>query len=169
MFTHLNHMKKIITAVLVMLIFIPAFSQKKQNALKIAGNAALPIGTFGENFNAGWGIHLTYYYSVNEGGSVLASAGLDRWHAKNSDITGGLSQYKIGYRQFVSKGFYLNGDLGIANYLGIWGNGSKFTYSGGTGYLIKTKGNGGVDIHARISAVPTRSWISLGAGYQFGL
>ena len=162
-------MKTVCATIIIILISLITYSQKKQNALKLAGNVALPIGSFGDNYHVGLGGNLTYYYSVNESAHVLFSVSVDRWEAKNSTISGKLSQYRIGYRQFVSKGFYLNGEFGMANYLGVWGSGSKFTYSAGTGYLIRTKGNSGVDIHARISGVPTRSWISLGAGYQFGL
>lgn len=143
------------------------YAQKKQNHLKIHGGVDMPVGYFGDNYNTGWGIFVTDYYGVSEKGSIFFSAGLSRWKAKNADITGGLSQLKFGYRHFMVSGLYLQADGGLAKYVGNWGDGSRFAYSGGLGYLIRIKGNSGVDLGIKISRVPTRTWVGYGIGYQF--
>lgn len=147
----------------------PLFAQFKNNNLKISTGLESPIGEFGSAYKPGFGIFITDYYGVSEKGSLVFSVGTSSWKAKDADIRGNLSQIKAGYRQFFVSGLYLQADGGWGRYTGTWGGGSRFVYSGGVGYLVKTKGSNGIDLNVRFSKVPNRSWLGLAVGYQFKL
>jgi hypothetical protein len=142
-------------------------SSCQKNYLKLHSGVEIPVGFFGDAYKTGFGIHLTDYYRIANEGDLVISVGIGSWKAKNADIRGGLSQFRVGYRQFITNGLYLQADGGLAKYVGNWGRGSRFTFGGGPGYLIKLKERSGVDLHFRINRVPTRTWLIFGAGYQF--
>ena len=164
-------MKKIL---LVLIISLFSFSrinaQKGSNSIKIHAAAEIPVGFFATGYNAGWGLHVTDYIRTgNKGGDLLLSAGFASWKDKlGANIKAGLVLIRGGYRQFVSSGFYFQLEAGVAILVQDWGQGSRFSYGGGAGYLIKSKkGKGGIDISAKFNRITYRSWIGLGLGYQF--
>lgn len=149
--------------------FTNSQAQQKTNALKISTGLEQPVGEFGDAYKSGFGIFFTDYYGVSKKGSIVFVVGTSSWKAKAADIRGNLSQIKVGFRQFLVSGLYLQADGGWGRYTGTWGGGNRFVYSGGAGYLLKTKGINGIDFNIRISQVPNRSWVGLGIGYQFKL
>jgi hypothetical protein len=166
-------MKKIISLKFFFLILtISINAQKGINFLKIHGGAEIPVGFFNEGYKTGWGIFATDYYTVTPNkGSISISTGVTGWSAHdNPDFKSGLSITRVGYRGFITKGFYLQGDAGIAVYIGDWApSPSKFTYSAGTGYLFANKNGTGFDISAKVNRIPLRTWVGLNIGYQFKL
>jgi hypothetical protein len=147
-----------------------ANAQKGSNDLKIHAGAEMPIGDFSDAYNIGWGLHLTDYISLNDKGGFLVTTGFTSWKDKlGANIKAGLLLIRGGYRQFVSKGFYFQGEAGTAIILQDWGKGSRFSFGGGAGYLFKTKGKGAIDISVLFNRITYRTWIGLGIGYQFKL
>ena len=130
------------------------------------------MGFFASAYNAGWGLHFTDYIRISDkGGDILGTVGFTSWKDKlGANIKAGLVLIRGGYRQFVSTGFYFQIEAGVAIIVQDWGKGSRFSYGGGAGYLIKSKkGKGGIDISAKFNRITYRSWIGLGIGYQLKL
>ncbi len=146
-----------------------AIAQENKNHLKISGGPEITTGIFKEGFNTGFGIYLTDYYSVIEGGSILLSAGIASWKGNNHSGEAGLVLTRLGYRQFVGAGFYIQGDGGFGIGLENFSGRTRFTYGGGPGYLLKNKNGGGFDIAARVNRYGYRTWFGVAAGYQFKL
>jgi hypothetical protein len=144
-------------------------AQKNNNYLKIHGSAELTTGLFADGYNTGWGIYITDYYGVAENTNICLSTGIASWNASNAAVKAGLSLTRVGIQQFIAKGFYLQADAGIGIGIRDWSGTTRFTLGGGPGYLFKSKGGGGFDISARVNRGFNRTWIGLGAGYEFKL
>jgi hypothetical protein len=151
------------------LFILNSFSQQGSNYLKVYASAEFTTGLFDEGYNTGWGIYATDFYGMGEKTSLSLSTGIASWNAKNADITAGMWLTRFGLRQFLVKGFYLNADGGIAVGIKDWSGSSQFAYGGGIGYLLRSKRGGGIDISARVNRSFERTWIGLGAGYEFKL
>lgn len=146
-----------------------SFSQKGKNYFKINTGAELTSGLFAEGYKSGWGIYASHYYSISKEGSFVISSGVAFWNESNGTGKAGMSLTRAGFRQFVYQGLYFQADAGIGLGLNNFSETTRFCFGGGTGYLFKnTKGNG-VDISVRINRGFNRTWIGIGAGYQFGL
>ena len=123
---------------------------KSKCYLKVHAGAEIPTGLFGEEFATGWGIYVTDYFEMGKGGSVLISTGIAAWHIKEeSNFKAGLALTRIGLRQFITGGVYLQGDLGFGVGLENFSGNTRFAYGFGPGYLFKNKSGGGLDINAR--------------------
>jgi len=143
--------------------------QKNGNFLKLHASAEFTTGLFNEGYNTGWGIYATDYFGLGDKTAISLSTGIASWNAKNAELKAGMSLSRVGLRQFLASGFYLQADAGIAVGLKDWSGSTKFAFSGGAGYLFRINGKGGVDISAKVSRSFDRTWIGLGAGYEFKL
>jgi hypothetical protein len=65
-------------------------AQKNSNYLKVSGGTEIPTGFFSESYKVGLGAHVTDYFDVGRGGSILLSTGLSSWKASKVDIKAGL-------------------------------------------------------------------------------
>ncbi|OSZ80716.1 hypothetical protein CAP36_05550 [Chitinophagaceae bacterium IBVUCB2] len=146
-----------------------AYAQKSKNHLKISGGAEITTGIFKQGFNTGFGIYISDYYSVIEGGSILLSTGIASWKGNNHSGKAGLVLTRLGFRQFVGAGFYLQGDGGFGIGLENFSGRTRFSYGGGPGYLFASKNGSGFDISARVNRYGYRTWFGVAAGYQFKL
>jgi hypothetical protein len=147
-----------------------ANAQKNLNYLKIHAGAEFTTGLFADGYSTGWGIYFTDYYGVGNTTNILLSTGLASWNAKGeSSIKAGASLTRLGIHQFISKGLYLQADGGIGVGFEDWSGTTRFSYGGGPGYLFKSKSGGGFDLSARVNRGFNRTWIGIGAGYQFKL
>lgn len=145
------------------------FAQRGENYIKLTSNAELTSGLFAEGYKSGWGIYASHYYGISKEGSFVISSGVAFWNESNGTGKAGMSLIRAGFRQFVYQGLYFQADAGIGLGLNNFSETTRFCFGGGTGYLFKnTKGNG-VDISVRINRGFNRTWIGIGAGYQFGL
>jgi len=160
-------MKQLCFALLSFFIIVNVQAQKGNNHLKLNGGAELNTGLFSEGYNTGWGVYATDYFGINEQTSLLLSTGVASWKVKDGSFKVGMSLTRFGVRQFVSNGFYLQGDAGISVGLETWSGLKRFAFGGGPGYLFKSKKGGGVDISARVNRSFHRTWIGLAAGYEF--
>lgn len=164
-------MKNLLTSILVLCVFQSMSAQKVNNSLKIHTGAEIPVGFLSEGFSTGLGLHVTDYLEISKGGSILLNVGYTGWESRIGEgYQANLLLFKIGYRGFIAQGFYFQADAaGLGIYLDKYNSGSDFTYSGGIGYLIKDKKDGGFDISSKFNRISGRSWISLHLGYQFRL
>lgn len=163
-------MRKICLSLLLFLLGQSfAFAQKNKNYLKISTGAEITTGIFQEGFNTGFGIYLTDYFSVIEGGSILLSTGIASWKGNNHSGKAGLVLTRLGYRQFLGAGLYIQGDGGLGIGLENFSGRTRFSFGGGPGYLFKSKNGGGFDIATRVNRYGYRTWFGVAAGYQFKL
>lgn len=144
-------------------------AQKGSNYLKIHAAAELPTGLFAAGYNAGWGIYATDYIGITKNGSFLLSAGIAFWKASNDPSKAGMLLTKFGYREFVTSGFYVQVDAGLGFGQNNFSGSTKLVIGSGLGYLFKNEKGNGFDIFAKVNRGFIRTWIDLGAGYQFKL
>lgn len=164
-------MKKYLFCLHVLTIcFLNLNAQKNSNYIKIHAGAEITTGLFAEGYNSGWGVYITDYYGISDGGSIAFSTGVAVWKSSDaSEVKAGMSLTRLGFRQFVAEGFYLQADAGIGIGLQSFSGATRFAFGGGPGYLFKSKKGGGLDISTRINRGFNRTWIGVGAGYQFKL
>jgi hypothetical protein len=163
-------MIKIFQILIVFLFFISTINaQKGDNFLKLSGGVELTTGHFADGYSTGWGIYATDYYNISKDASLLLSTGITSFKVKNGTGKAGMSLSRFGIRQFVSNGFYFQGDAGIGIGLNNFDGPARFTFGFGPGYLFKSKRGSGFDLSARLNRGFSRTWIGLGAGYQFKL
>jgi hypothetical protein len=160
---------KVLIVLCLTLIALNAFAQKNTNNLKINAGAEMPIGLFSKGYNAGWGVYATDYFGIADQTSISLSSGIASWKVKDGAFKIGMSLTRLGLRQFISNGLYLQGDAGVSVGLQSWSGSSKFVFGGGPGYLIKSKKGGGIDLSARVNRSFNRTWIGAAAGYEFKL
>lgn len=146
------------------------FGQKGNNFLKLHASAELTTGLFADGYKTGWGVYATHYYGTSKDGSIAFSAGLASWDETNGGRTkAGMFLVRAGYRQILVEGLYVQGDggfgVGSKNFSGT----TRFVIGGCLGYLFKNKTGSGFDISARVNRGFNRTWLGLGAGYQFKL
>ena len=149
--------------------YVDSNAQKGSNYLKIHAAAEFTTGLFADGYNTGWGVYATDYIEVAKGGSFLLSIGIAGWKASNDPSKAGMFLTRIGYRQFVSSGLYMQGEGGLGFGQNNFSGSTKFVLSGGFGYLFKGKRGNGFDICAKVNRGFIRTWIDLGAGYQLKL
>jgi hypothetical protein len=154
---------------LLLLTCLSVQAQKGSNFLKLHASAELTTGLFNEGYNTGWGVYATDYFGIAGKTSISLSTGFAAWNAKDADLKIGMSLTKLGLRQFLAGGLYFQADAGIAVGLKDWSGSTKFAYSAGAGYLIRLKHRGGIDISAKVNRAFIRTWIGVGAGYEFKL
>jgi len=162
-------MKVLSCFLLLQLFSCNLFAQRRENFLKVISSVELPVGFFQNGYKTGWGIYATDYLGIADKTAIALSSGIASWNAKNASIKAGMSISKLGIRQFISSGFYLQTDAGIAVGIKDWTGSSKFTFDGIAGYLVRTKGGGGVDFSAKVNRAFARTWVGLGVGYEFKL
>lgn len=146
-----------------------SFSQKNKNYFKINTGAELTSGLFAEGYKSGWGIYASHYYNIGKEGNFVISSGIAFWNESNGTSKAGMSLTRVGLRQFVYQGFYFQADAGIGLGLKNFSETTRFCFGGGAGYLFKNAKGNGVDISVRINRGFNRTWIGIGAGYQFRL
>lgn len=163
-------MKKLFLSSMILVVLISNIkAQKGDNFLKIHAGAELTTSLFADGYSTGWGIYATDYYGVSNDGNLVISTGVASWKVKDSPGKAGMFLTRIGYRQFLAEGFYLQADAGIGVGLENFSGATRFNFGGGLGYLFKNKKGSGFDISARANRGFGRTWIGLGAGYQFKL
>jgi hypothetical protein len=163
-------MKHFFLTALLFFCVIITNAQKGTNFLKIHGGAELTTGLFAEGYQTGWGVYVTDYYRVSDKTNISLSTGIASWKVKDdASFKIGMSLTRVGLQQYISNGFYLQGDAGVGVGLQKWSGTTKFVFGGGPGYLFKSKAGGGFDLSTRVNRGFNRTWIGLAAGYQFKL
>ena len=152
-----------LVAIILFFAFTIANAQEKKHVIKAHAAVELPIGHFADNYNTGWGLFVTDYYSVTKGGNLVFSLGYSHWKNPDYSTGDGLWQIRTGFQVFPAKAFYLQPDFGLA----ITRGGAGFQYGFGPGYLFKLKEKGSIDVSLHINRLASNTWLSFGAGYQF--
>ncbi len=154
---------------LLFLIPFIANGQKGNSFIEIHGSAETTTGFFAEGYKTGYGIYAIGYGEINKSGNISVSIGVASWNVKNGTGSAGMILPRIGYRQFVVEGLYLLGDIGVSIGIKNFKNSTRFVIGGGLGYMFKNKSGSGFNLSTRINRGFNRTWIGLGAGYQFKL
>ncbi|MGZ5135798.1 MAG: hypothetical protein ACXWCG_11630 [Flavitalea sp.] len=162
-------MKYFVLVYLAVSVTLSVQAQTKSNHLKINGGAEITTRLFARGYNTGWGLYVTDYIGIANQQNLSLSTGVAFWNARNSSFKVGISLTRIGFRQFVSNGFYFIGDAGIGVGLKSWSGTTRFAFGGGTGYLFRNKKSAGLDLSVRANRTFNRTWIGLAAGYEFKL
>ncbi|MFI5159725.1 MAG: hypothetical protein ACHQHN_00540 [Sphingobacteriales bacterium] len=165
-------MKKLL---LLLLVFsgsvLTTFAQSSSGKARFSAGfeLGLPAGTSSNIYNIGWGGSLKYEIPVARQTMFTITGGVTSFAAKlnNFSYTDSFVPLKAGLKYYLSQGFYAEGQLGVAFYVGSDGVFSYFAYSPGIGYTF----NGHFDLGARyegwVKSGGTLSQLALRAAYNF--
>jgi hypothetical protein len=151
-------MKSLCLTIALFVSMISAYAQKGNFQIGLAGEMAMPVGHFDNDFNTGFGGSVKALYGIGNKSQLTLTTGYDRFKAKGElsmfNSTVNIIPFLAGYR-LATKGFYVEPQVGYGLYtFKVNFNGESpsetdgaFTYALGIGYTIH-----GIDCGVRYQA-----------------
>lgn len=185
-------MKKVLSALFVVLFFVGITNAQGKMALGFNAGIALPMGDFGDGFDMGFGGSALFIYHATPNIDVTGSAGYLTWSGKDeSDVTFSSIPVMVGARYLFGQGKfnpYINAELGMhfttvdipeveIPGVGTFGGGSEsdsnFGWGAGAGFLYQIGNNMDLDVNARYNSITgdggSSDYVSIMVGLLFGL
>lgn len=174
-------MKKVLV-VLFALMCVVGTANAQQIKLSVGPEVALPMGTFGDLANIGFGGTLRAEYPVAPNMNLMLTAGYLMWGGK--DILGVKTDYSAipilaGAKYFFAPGIYGMAEVGLHMFSTtlkhplfgeVSGSSSEFGGSAGIGYEAALSPTVGLDLNAKYAFVASDlSYIAARVGVKFGL
>jgi Outer membrane protein beta-barrel domain len=175
-------MKRAYIVILVTLLFsMGSFAQKGNNAIGVGGDMGFPVGDFGDNFKAGFGIYAKAMLGVGNAGQVTFTSGYSGFKEKGSFVdytsTVNIIPLFVGYRHYFNSVF-VEPQLGYAVYGSkyLTPDDGSYTESDGAFNAAATIGyvfDKGIELSARYQTGGKQGWnvnlFGLRLGYNFSL
>lgn len=192
-------MKKILSVLVVLVLFTSLINAQGKISLGVNGGAAIPTGDFGDDFDLGWGGNALFVYHISPNADLTASAGYLTWSGKDSlDVTFSSIPVMIGARYLFGKEkFFGYGsaelgvhfttldlpevDLGEGEVFGGSESNTYFGWALGAGVLYKINEKIDLDLSAKYNMIvigeedswnqksTSADYISVMLGVLFGL
>jgi hypothetical protein len=161
-------MKKITFLLILGMVSFYSFSQSENKTITftLGGGGVIPLGKLGDTQQIGYGVSGSLAYGLNENSAITLSVGYISFTAKNVfNQEFGALPIKAGYRVGVSKGIYVEPQIGFTS----WNDGNTkntgFTYAPKIGYV-----SGSVDGSIRYETTSINgtnlSFLAFGVGYK---
>lgn len=175
-------MKKTIS-ILFVVLFAFAINAQSKMSVGVGGNLALPMGSFGDAANMGFGGGAKFEYTLQSNLHLTASAQYLMFGAKD-DIVGvewSIIPILAGAKYYFGQNFYSMAEVGMNLYntkatinLPFFGkttveaSGSDFGFAGGVGYELPM-GKNALDLSVKYqSYASSTTAINVGVAYKFG-
>ena len=178
-------MKRVYLAILgTVLISAAGYAQKGNNAIGVAVDAAVPVGTLSDATSFGIGGTVKGLYGIGTAGQLTLTTGYSSFSAKKevkealgaSKVTQGVIPILAGYRHNFN-GFFAEPQIGYGIYTskikgGLFesdGSEGAFTWAIGGGYVFNKKFEAGVRYQSGTSDGESSGFIGIRVGYNFSL
>jgi len=172
-------MKKTIQLVLICSFFcVTAMAQSRRTdpTIGLGVDFALPLGSFGDEADFGFGASLLFQQPIAEALRFSVSAGYLRFSGGETfaglKYREGYAPLKVGLKYFLTANIYGAAEAGVAiSTANGSGSGTAFAYSPGLGVELPLLKGNSLDIDLRYEGWTrsngTRSFASLRAGFNF--
>ena len=178
-------MKKVYLAILgTVLISAASYAQKGNNAIGVAVDAAVPVGSLSDATSFGIGSTAKGLYGIGTAGQLTLTVGYTSFSAKKeikealgaSKFTQGVIPILAGYRHNFN-GFFAEPQIGYGIYTtkikgGLFesdGNEGALTWAIGGGYVFNKKIEAGVRYQSGTKDGESSGFIGVRVGYNFSL
>ena len=178
-------MKRVYLAILgTVLISAASYAQKGNNAVSVAVDAAIPVGSLSDATSFGIGGTVKGLYGIGTAGQITLTSGYTTFSAKKeikqalgaSKVTQGVIPILAGYRHNFN-GFFAEPQIGYGIYSGKIKGGlfessdseGAFTWAIGGGYVFNKKLEAGVRYQSGSKDGESSGFIGVRVGYNFSL